>query len=156
MVVFDYDCTLSTKTPAQRVAALSDHNERYISEEVRQLLRDLLSRGLLVAVASYAPHQIVVDALRAATISESMLPAEYILTLDDFTSRALPFEERHRLVPKSRMLDELRRRTHITNKHRVMLVDDDDDNYRDALAHGYLAFLVPGGEDDCRGLAALL
>jgi phosphoglycolate phosphatase-like HAD superfamily hydrolase len=128
----------------------------------------LHAEGYRLSIVSYAYEPRIIESLRAAGIDERMVPAERVLTMDDFAPGTdLARSMRRALVPKSRMLDELRRRVGIADdrRHTVMLVDDNPENVVDATAHGYRAFEVPvcaDGDGACRtdaacpGIAGLL
>ena len=168
-VALDWDCTLSTMTKLNRQRGdmqLLDHS-RYLAASVRQWLHRLHAAGYRLSVVSYAYEPRIVESLRAAGITADMIAEERVLTMDDFAEdgHQMPKQDRHRLVPKSRMMDELRRRLGVADKRRYVLVDDNPDNIEDMAANGYAAFEVPvcpgdGGacrsDDRCPGIAGLL
>jgi len=168
-VALDWDCTLSTMTKAdrRRYGMQELDHSRYLAASVRQWLHRLHAAGYRLSIVSYAYEPRIVESLRAAGITEQMIPVERVLTMDDYLDgdgARLPVADRRWLVPKSRMMDELRRRLGVDDKRRFVLVDDNPENIEDMAQHGYAAYEVPRcadgdtcrSDDTCPGIAGLL
>ena len=149
LYALDFDCTISTMSKAERLRHpdLKDRSS-YVSAEVVEVLLWIHSLGKHLAIVSYADRDVIIKTLRSAGITENIIPARNIITLDNFISPALiplSHDEGHLLVPKSRMLDKLALRLRLS-RSRVALVDDSKENIDEAYDTGYSVLQIAGRE----------